>query len=316
VSFLLHNEFTTSRAESQEEFANLDTLQSFLNHRAYRDEYEYQVIPNLTESQKERWDDCSTQLWVRLDNTVSAVNSCKNRMCAICNWRNARKKYSITYQAMQKIEIENDFNYLFLTLTVKNTSAEKLKSTVDDMMEGINRMQSCKRWKKTVRGYVRNMEITYNPNTSEYHPHLHYIIAVNRDYYSNEDIYLSTYDWREMWERSLRLDYVSIVHIETIQKGENLAHAVAEVSKYAVKMAKLVDQDQPEAVKVLMRTLRRRRLIAYGGIYKDITKSLKNAEKRENCYTGEPEGIRFDYNAKRRVYCVSKDWIARGSEIK
>lgn len=312
---MLHNEFTTYRAECQEDFAELNTLQSFLDHRAYRDFYEYQVIPNLKENQLARWNDCSTQLWVRLDNTVSAVNSCKNRMCCICNWRNARKKYSITYQAMTEIEKEYQYRYLFLTLTVKNTDAENLKKTVDDMMEGINRMQSTKKWKNTVRGYVRNMEITYNPQTSEYHPHYHYILAVDKDYFGNENIYLSTYDWRTLWERSLRLDYVSIVHIETIQEGDNLAHAVAEVSKYAVKMAKLVDQDQPQAVRVLMRTLHRRRLLAYGGIYKGITKRLKQVEKSENCYTGNPEGIRFDYDNKSRKYKVSEYWKTKGGVI-
>ena len=206
---MLQNYNITENDNCQEakELLASNTLPEFKRHIEYRRKYQKLIYPTMNESQKALWDVCSTDIWVRKDGTVAALNSCRNRFCAICNWRAARKRYCYTYRAMEQLENQGKYAYLFLTMTIQNCQDWELKQTIGNIMEAVNRMQSTKTWRKRVKGYIRQTEITYNDKADSYHPHLHYIVAVPRDYFTSPDLYMQTWQWRELWEKSMRLDY-------------------------------------------------------------------------------------------------------------
>lgn len=212
---------------------------------------------------------CGEYIGLDKNGHVVAANFCKHRLCPICCWRHAAKKWHRTYEIIEKLRAEKPYTFMHMTLTVKNCPSEKLSSTISDMLKAVGRMTQNRRWKDRVHGYIRSLEVTYNASTGEYHPHFHYILCLSEDYITNPNIYLSTYDWRKMWEKAAKLDYVSQIDIKVIQ-GEELSKAVAEVSKYAVKAADIFKRiKDPEELKVLLKAISGRRLYSLGGIIKD-----------------------------------------------
>lgn len=258
-----------------------NTLPEFKRHIEYRQKYQKLIYPTLNESQKALWDVCSTDIWVRKDGTVAALNSCRNRFCAICNWRAARKRYCYTYRAMKQLESQGKYAYLFLTMTIQNCQDWELKQTINNIMEAVNRMQSTKTWRKRVKGYIRQTEVTYNDKKDSYHPHLHYIVAVPRDYFTDPELYLQTWQWRELWEKAMRLDYYCQYKIEAIQAWDErtIIGQVCEISKYQIKLSSVVEKEQSFPVQIIADAIRGRRMVAYGGIYAEINKHLKQIDK-------------------------------------
>lgn len=278
---------TTIERECQALLAS-NTIESFRKHRSFRTSYEPLVLPTLNERQTAAWHDCASEVWITPDGEVSSTVSCHNRFCAVCSWRDARRKYAYTMRAMQELEPLN-LQYLLLTVTVRNVTGCQLRQELDKLMQSINRMQSCRTWRRRVIGYIRSLETTYNVKEDTYHPHLHFILAVAPDYFTNPDLYLQTGEWREMWERSARLDYVSQVNIKPI-KGDNIKGAVCEVSKYAVKLSSVIETGMFEPVQTIADAVRGRRLVAYGGQFKSLNKLLKEEDKAARTINRGVEG--------------------------
>ena len=305
---MFQNNNTTMDEKSQdffrekEELMQSNTLSAFKKHIAYREKYQNTIIPTLNENQKALWELCATNVWMRKDGTVASVNSCRNRFCAICNWRAARKRYCYTYRAMELIDAEGKYSYLFLTMTMRNCQDWELSKTLSDIMAAVNRMQSTRKWKKRVKGYIRQTEITYNDEKDTYHPHLHYIVAVPKEYFTDESLYMQTWEWRELWERSMRLDYYSQFKIDAIggwSEGR-MVHEVCEISKYQIKLSSVVESGKRYPVQIISNAIRGRRMVAYGGIYAEINRQLRNADK-ENA-EDEVKATLYEYDGNARDY--------------
>jgi plasmid rolling circle replication initiator protein Rep len=107
---------------------------------------------------------------------------CNQRFCNICN-RNRTAKlikgYADTISALPDPR--------FLTLTVKNVPGEYLRGTIRSMIYSIKKMQDLRRkiGKEKIVG-IRKLEVTYNPDLNEYHPHFHFIVS--GEYIANEII--------------------------------------------------------------------------------------------------------------------------------
>lgn len=211
------------------------------------------------------------------------ANFCKDRLCPMCNWRRSLKIFGQVSQVMNELQKNDDLDFLFLTLTVKNCSVDSLSSTIDTVFKGWRRFNDTwlRRYKKgSVLGSFRSFEVTYNSNTGEYHPHLHVILAVPKEYFINPRLYITQVEWTEMWADSCDLHYTPIVHIEKIKPDKNgsLAGAVAEVAKYAVKEADLLAGDfssVSDRVSVFLAGLTRRRLCDFTGCFRLVRQQLR-----------------------------------------
>lgn len=235
----------------------------------------YKIIH--TENTFRNFKDCGHLIGFDEQGNIVQANFCKHRFCTVCNKRNSSRKWHYIKEIAEVINKTVNPQWLFLTTTIKNTSAEDLKQSINHLMESINRMFSTKTWKKRVLGFFRSLEITFNAENNTYHPHYHILIAVPHDYYTNENIYMNAYEWRKLWEKSARLEYNSQVKIEGVQSGDNLSNAIAEVAKYAVKMSAIMEQDE-KALKPVADAVRGRRLISYGGIIKEQYKVEKSKD--------------------------------------
>lgn len=205
-------------------------------------------------------------------------NFCKVRLCPMCSWRRSLKLFGQVSQVMDHLEENHNFRYLFLTLTVKNCYSEDFKETLDLMTKAFNKMTRLKSFKSSIKGYFRALEVTYNRIDDSYHPHFHIILAVSTTYF--KDQYINQKEWGNIWKSCLGADYNPIVDIRAVKK--NNKKEVSEVAKYTVKSDDFLIKENgiineeitDKVVKTLDLGLHRKRLVAFGFIFKDIHKEL------------------------------------------
>ncbi|MCG4734288.1 protein rep, partial [Casaltella massiliensis] len=108
------------------------------------------------------------------------ANFCKNRFCPICAWRQTKKDALKISIIMEFIKKELDLDFIFLTLTAPNVKAENLNEEIKKYNKSFKKLSERKEFKKISKGYARKLEITYNQERNDYHPHFHVIIVVNK----------------------------------------------------------------------------------------------------------------------------------------
>lgn len=255
----------------------------------------------------------------------------------------------IAYQNKLVVEKANErenLQWIFLTLTVRNTDAQELPETLSELSKGFYRLFKYKRVSGAVKGYFRALEVTRNADKDNpewygtYHPHYHVLIAVRPSYFKKA--YIKQADWVALWRKAMRLDYDPIVHVQRVKPKAELddmtsyeadvkraiaeQKAILEVSKYPVKDSEVINpnQDESENVETLLTlddALAFKRLIGYGGILKEIHAELNLDDAEEGNLlnvTDEDEiaNAVFDITAKWHIglnrYVVTK--TARATE--
>ena len=216
---------------------------------------------------------------------LKTMTSCRVRLCPICTWRRSLKVQSHTLTILNAVN--DKYAYLFLTLTVRNCSGEELSGTLDLMMGAWQRLSQRKQFKAAVKGWYRGLEVTHNtdrnsPFFDTFHPHFHCVLAVNKSYFTSRN-YVKQDEWKELWKKSLRADYDPVVDVRRV-KGCT-AKAVAEAAKYSTKEEDYIVPTDWEltvsTVRTLDAALDQRKLVAYGGVMKQLHKQL-NLDDEEN----------------------------------
>ena len=218
---------------------------------------------------------------------VVSMQSCKIRLCPMCAWRRSNKIFSQCRKIISSMESEQAYDYLLLTLTVPNVSADKLINKIDDMMSAWNKFAGYKRFKNAVLGWYRTLEITHNVNKysksfDTFHPHFHCILAVPKDKYfsSNYDFYIDQSEWLAMWQKAMNDNSITQVDVRKVRARQNqdIIGAICEVSKYTVKTGDyIVPSDWVLTINTILtltEALAYRRLVAFGGVMKDWHKKL------------------------------------------
>lgn len=209
---------------------------------------------------------------------------CKNKLCALCNWRRSMK-YS--YQASKIVEEamirQPKGRFLFLTLTVKNVTGQELHQSMTDILRGFNRLMKYKKVDKNLIGFLRATEVTYSKELDSYHPHLHVLLMVKPSYFRSKADYLNQEEWTELWQKAMKLDYTPMVDIRAVKadKGKGLKGAILETAKYPVKpfdvtdkKTDFTDQEKLQIVDDMLTGLHRKRQIGFGKLFKEIKKDL------------------------------------------
>lgn len=267
------------------------------------------IYDEVNEKKAARLCKCATYLeFAQTDagRKLIRMESCRVRLCPMCGWRRALKIYSHT---MQIVEQMGGCRFLLLTLTVRNVYCYQLADQLTAMMQGWQRLTQRKRFRDSVIGWYRGLEITHNTSQKSksfdtYHPHFHVLIAVSPQYFKG-DGYIKQEEWRAMWRSCMRLDYDPQVDVRTV-KGST-PKAVAEVAKYTCKDDDYIIPDKLElsvsAVETLDKALDGRRLVAYGGKMKEIHNALHLDDEIDGDLTNaEGEAGDVDEDTPRECY--------------
>ena len=214
---------------------------------------------------------------------------CKNKLCAICNWRR-----SLKYSYQSELIINEALNripkgrFVFITLTVKNVAGEDLNKTISAMSVGFNRLMKYKAIERNVEGYLRSTEVTYSEGRGDYHPHLHVLLFVKPSYFKGGK-YIKQSDWSSYWQKAMKLEYTPVVDVRAVKprngknEEEEIRKAILETAKYPVKPfdvvekdgLSLTEEDKLQITDDMMNGLYRKRQIGFGGIFKEIKKELE-----------------------------------------
>jgi len=203
---------------------------------------------------------------------------CGVRLCPMCSWRLSQKRFSNLSKVIEILHVNGRYHLLFLTLTIKNPEGDNLKQTIEQMLKAWGYMSNKSReFNRSVVGWFRAIEITYNQESETYHPHIHVVLAVNQSYF-NGSYYISQKKWVAMWRSALKIDYDPVIDICKEYSKDKSSTLISEASKYATKDSEYLISDNQEltdkVVDVLDKSLHRVRLIAYGGILKEIYEKL------------------------------------------
>lgn len=251
--------------------------------------------PEYWKKKADRLNDCGCFLTFNVYQTeegkimkVKHAESCRVRLCPVCSWRRSIKIHTHMRKILEHMQEENKYEYLLVTFTVPNVTADKLNDKIDELMTAWNRLQTYKRYKIAVKGWYRGLEITHNVNPlslsyDTYHPHFHCIFAVNKNNYFNGRDYIKRDEWLEMWQKATRDSSITQVDVRKVKakKGKDptdIVGAVCEVTKYTVKNEDYILPKNwnmtLDSVEVLDKALTKRRLVAFGGVMKEWHKKL------------------------------------------
>lgn len=217
------------------------------------------------------------------------ANFCRDRLCPMCSWRRSYKIFGQVSQIMDLIA--NDYDFLFLTLTVPNVTASELSSKLDELQKGWYKLSNYKRVKSVLKGFFKALEITYNRICNTYHPHFHVVLAVPKHYFKTL-YYIQRDEWLRLWQRAMKDETItqvdirrakgkvkgSEISVEGAAASKALASAIAEIAKYAVKSSDYIFKDDEltdSVVGCLADVLTNRRLCAFGGCFADAHKQLQ-----------------------------------------
>ncbi|WP_017550088.1 protein rep [Salinicoccus carnicancri] len=238
------------------------------------------ISNHVSDKTLERVKECNTFMLFVADKTLEhkklhGANSCKHRFCPVCSWRKARKnalKISILMQYLREAENKE---FVFLTLTAPNVKANELDDEIKHYNQSFQRLMQRKEVKAAVKGYVRKLEVTYNKDRDDYHPHFHVILAVDKHYFNNQRQYIKRDRWLELWQQSTKNPCIAQVDIRRVKHTDNKKE-VSEIAKYSAKDS---DYLQDETIfDTFYKTLSGKRLIVYSGLFKDASKKYENKE--------------------------------------
>lgn len=228
----------------------------------------------------ERIKECNTFLFMVADKTMEKIklhrsNNCGNRFCPICAWKKSRKNALKISVLMQYLREEERKDFIFLTLTAPNVKSDELDDEIKHYNQSFQRLMQRKEVKNAVRGYVRKLEVTYNKERDDYHPHFHVILVVDKQYFNNKKQYIKRDRWLELWQKSTKNNLITQVDVRKVKATDNKKE-VSEIAKYSAK-----DSDYLEDEKVFdtfYKSLSGKRLIVYSGLFKEASRMYENKE--------------------------------------
>lgn len=253
----------------------------------------------VSEASLELIEDCNTFMMFVGDETMEKKkqhkgNSCKNRFCPICAWRKAKKDALALSVMMKYIKAEHGKEFIFLTLTAPNVPADELHEEIKDYNKAFQRLMQRQEVKKVVKGYARKLEITYNKERNDYHPHFHVLIAVNKSYFTDKEYYIKHDRWLDLWRQVTKNPLITQVDVRKLRK--NSKKEIAEVAKYGAKDSDyLVNQ---EVFDVFYQSLKGKQIIVYSGLFKDAMKLFK---------AGDLDKYK-EVDTTRYVYAIMYNW--------
>ena len=213
-----------------------------------------------------------------IKDKLSSANFCKNRFCPMCNWRRTRNIAGQLKEAFDVLQKKESISTLFLTLTIKNPDVKNLRQAIQNMNTAFKRLQQQKRFKSSIIGYFKSLEILGDKTPKgQAHPHFHIMLIVNSKYFKDER-YISKDEWITMWQKALKVSYrpnIDIRRIKSKSKGiTELDSAIMETVKYAVKHTELSKRCNTDFYYLYTQTSAVR-FYASGGILKEHLNLIK-----------------------------------------
>lgn len=204
---------------------------------------------------------------------LAGGNFCNNRFCPFCSWLKAKRTAFELLELIKVVEYTEKLAFIFITLTVPNVPKESLREEIENFNISFNRLWKTKEFKAFNKGFIRKLEITYNEERNDYHPHFHLVVAVNKSYFKSRN-YMSKRRLLELWQRATRNPAITQVDIKPCRM--DTVKQVMELATYSAKQGDLYSSK--EVFDGFYEGLFRKKLLVYNGIFKEYKKKIEVGE--------------------------------------
>ncbi len=189
-----------------------------------------------------------------------SVGRCKDRMCPRCARTNAYQCSMKLSQIMRKMSSKRA-----ITLTMKNGRGS-LKEQINKLMGNWKEVRRANTWKDRVKGGVYSLEVTYNPSSKSWHPHLHLI--VEGEYFPQKEL-------SQLWQHITGDS--PIVYIQAVHDSEKMGRYI---SKYVTKPDEVASWPS-EILWEYMKAIKGRRLFHTFGTMHNIKLKDEHEKQKE-----------------------------------
>ena len=204
---------------------------------------------------------------------LAGGNFCKNRFCPFCSWLKAKRTAFELLELIKVVEYTEKLAFIFITLTVPNVPRESLREEIENFNKSFKRLFQTEEFKAFNKGFIRKLEITYNEERNDYHPHFHLVVAVNKSYFKSRD-YMSKRRLLELWQRATRNPAITQVDIKPCRM--DTVKQIMELATYSAKQGDLYSSK--EVFDGFYEGLFRKKLLVYNGIFKEYKKKIDIGE--------------------------------------
>lgn len=193
---------------------------------------------------------------------VDRAMLCRDRLCPTCQWRLALKRYA-TMQDVVRPLVPMGLSWALVTLTVRNCNPDELGITVDAIMQAWHRLLQRKDMRASL-GWARGLEITYNRDSGQVHPHMHLLVCWPADQDRGESLRAA---WLACARRAGLVVDSQAQHSAVVEASEDgdLTKSILETYKYSVKGSDLLDMPA-STLREVARHWGGRRLMALSGL--------------------------------------------------
>lgn len=245
--------------------------------------------------------------------TIRGASLCRDRLCPLCAWRLAIKRYAAMQKIMAVLATQSTPGtvYTLITLTVKNCQSKDLAATLKAMSAAWTACTYQRWWRKYIIGWARSTEVTYNADNQTLHPHYHILVVGGGENAGRAII-------REWLDRASREGLTATAAAQHYDKvyatdgaGESFAGAVCEVYKYMVKSSDTLAMPlgilHDFAVGIAGA-----RLVSMGGEIKEIARRLSIESLDDASDTETPDEELCTHCGSRAVDKMIATWAMSG----
>ena len=245
--------------------------------------------------------------------SVHRASLCRDKLCPICSWRLARKRFAGMHDILSyiaKSDTVNKYCFYLMTLTVPNVPVYLLSATLSYMSDAWNRLRGRVSMSDTyVAGWARSVEITYNVFSASFHPHFHILLVAKT---GNPSFWFPkiTNDWIQCYKgfgscSILGQDIRPVYSRDIISSDDNTA-ALLETFKYTQKSSDLL-QMPGNALYEYATQIAGKRMISYGGIIKEV-KQILAVKDLDSLEDGDDETPSCSYCGSREFHEILCSW--------
>ena len=215
------------------------------------------------------------------DGKKLTAKYCNNRWCIVCN-RIRTAKMIEKYYPVIKAEMSDP---CFVTLTIPNVGEQRLKQVVSGMILNFQRIKHklLVRDQVKIKG-IRKIEITYNSDRNDFHPHFHVLIE------NKESARLLQREWLLRYPKAVK-------DAQDIRPADN--SSIIELMKYTTKLVNKNDYSRKDgkiqikihakALDTIFRALYGRRSYQAFGIHLNLNEDI--SELKSEVYEEITEGV-------------------------
>lgn len=212
---------------------------------------------------------CATDLTIP-NTSKPFIHYCNNRFCPVCANIKATKNADIIKKVLFKAR-ENKKVLLYGTFTTRNVTADNLTAEIEKINTAFTKTLTIpKKMKENIAGYVRKLEIKYNPINNDYNVHIHTALAVI-NYYKN---HITVKEFHDYFKKYLKDDDIIEPNIQKIGKTDK---DIIKVANYISKEDLIQNMSYTDEVSDnIYNAVKNRRILEFCLDFRQLKKEVEN----------------------------------------